>query len=151
MIEDYESKSYYGSTVQSPLAPLIPRSSRVTRRQHFRSIPRRRSSSLYSNMTCTATYRHAAENPRNSRPDHEEVNSVMRCRIPSRPSTKPTKLADIKSRMFKTPPTPARGRYQRSCPYYHDVSLHSSASPPHSKTCRTDLVEWDGCFGDDFR
>lgn len=124
--------------------------------QHFRSIPRRRSSSLYSNMTCTATYKHAAENARNSRPDEDEVSSVIRCLIPSRPSTKPIRLADMRSKILRTPPRPAIGRYQGSCPYCACSSAPIDYCDDRTIAfcilyITTHLVEWHDRFGDDLR
>ena len=62
-------------------------------------------------------YKHIQAKTKNDQPEYDAVNSVKRCRTPSTPSTKPTKLAVMRRKRFVTPPMPARGRYHRSWPY----------------------------------
>lgn len=126
----FHSECYRSSSI---MYPIIAHASRSYRRrgarlmttgstQHFRSTPRRSSSSRYSNMTCIATNKHPHANAMNLHPAAVVVNSVNRCFIPSKPSTNPTKFAVIIMRRLTTPPVAARCRYHPFFPYYKVIS-----------------------------
>lgn len=77
-------------------------------------------SHLYSNINCTPTNRQKTTPRMNSIPPAVPTNSLKKNRIPSAPTTKPTRFAVIMRRMLMTPPRAQACRYHGAEAYWRN-------------------------------